>query len=405
MSLSRVKVLYFAEGATLAHVVRPFALARELDPDLFDVTFCRPQSYQWLTSGAPFFIRDLPVQDGSVFARRLEYGLPLYGFSTLKSYVEDDLLLIDRFKPDVIVGDFRLSLSVSARLRSVPYITICDAYWSPERPLDPPLPVLGFTSYVPLRFTEFLFASVSGSALKLHARPLERLRAHYRLPSLGYDLRRCYSDADLRLFANFPLLYPEVQLGASAAFINPITWFPGTVAPPVEIDTNKPLIYVTMGSSGNSRLLKTIVPVLEEAGGQVLITTAGKPLSFKPNLATTRVFDYLPGDVVCRKAQLVICNGGSPSTNQALANGVPVLGIAQNMDQFLNMRAIEKFGAGLIVRADRASTTCIRNTIDALTADVRFTERASLLAGSLTSELPRIGDFINRLLCRPQTIL
>ena len=35
MSLSSTKVLFFAEGATLAHVLRPFALARDLDPDRF----------------------------------------------------------------------------------------------------------------------------------------------------------------------------------------------------------------------------------------------------------------------------------------------------------------------------------------------------------------------------------
>ena len=386
MGLAKTKVLFFAEGATLAHVVRPFALARELDVDRFAVTFCRPAAYVWLTRDASFALCDLVVQDSALFARRLRYGLPLYDLATLKAYVEADLELIDRFEPDVIVGDFRLSLSVSARLRGIPYVTICDAYWSPERPLYPPLPVLGFTPYLPLCLAERVFASVSGLALRLHARPLERLRARYGLPSFAHDLRRCYSDADLRLFATFRLLFPEIRSGADAAFIDPITWFPAMAGVAPDLGSAEQLIYVTMGSSGDSRLLETLVPVLEDTGLPVVVTTAGKRLSLAPKRASTRVFDYLPGADVCRRARLVVCNGGSPTTSQALASGVPVLGIAQNMDQFLNMQAIESYGAGLCVRADRANRERLRVAVGRLLQQAAFADRAHELAASVKAD-------------------
>lgn len=150
MSETLMKVLFFAEGATLAHVGRPFVLAQGLNPAHFDVSFARPHSYAWLTNDAAFRCLDLDCQESTIFAHRLDRGLPLYDFQTLTSYVEQDLALMDMIKPDVVVGDFRLSLSVSARLRGIPYITICDAYWSPERPLRPALPVLGFTRFVPI---------------------------------------------------------------------------------------------------------------------------------------------------------------------------------------------------------------------------------------------------------------
>lgn len=400
MSLAQPKVLFFAEGATLAHVARPLLLARATDRRRFDVILARPKAFQWLTADAPFRLADLSCQDGSVFAHRLEHGLPLYDYPTLMRYVEDDLSLIDAEKPDVIVGDFRLSLSVSARLRSIPYITICDAYWSPEQALDPPLPVLSFTRFTPIPLAKLAFRCVSGLAFRLHATPLERLRAHHGLPSLGHDLRRCYTDADLRLFANFPALFPDVKTGPDAAFIGPIAWSPENIPELDFPDEDTPLVYVTMGSSGDPRLLEKIIPLLEQAGSQVMAACAGKPLALGPTSPRIRIFDYLPGDTVCRHAKLVVCNGGSPTTNQALANGVPVLGIAQNMDQFLNMRAIEAFGAGLLVRADRASEACLRNASRMLMADPRFTERAGCLARSLAGGLPVIGGFIDRALSR-----
>lgn len=386
MGLSRIKVLFFAEGATLAHVLRPCALARALDPVEFDVTLCRPPELQWLTANSRFGVVDLRCQDAAVFSRRLEYGLPLYDFKTLLRYVEDDLALIDEQRPEVIVGDFRLSLSVSARLRSIPYITICDAYWSPERTLRPPLPVFFFTRIIPLPLVRLMSRALFGPIILLHTVPLERLRARYGLPSLGHDLRRCYTDADLRLFANFSLLFPEVLADANAEFVGPITWFPDNVGNADFDPGDEPLIYVNLGSSGNPLLLEKIIPALEQTGCPVVVATAGKPLSFKPASPSTRVFDYLPGDVVCQKALLVVCNGGSPTTNQALAKGVPVLGIAQNMDQFLNMQAVEAFGAGLLMRADQVDSVSLSSAVAALMYRRSFRDRACELAASVSTE-------------------
>ena len=118
---TRLKILFLAEGATLAHVARPALLAASLDPARFEVTLARPASHAWVSEGCCADIRTLACQDSAVFAHRLARGLPLYDTATLERYVADDLALIDAVKPDVVVGDFRLSLSVSARLGGVHY--------------------------------------------------------------------------------------------------------------------------------------------------------------------------------------------------------------------------------------------------------------------------------------------
>ena len=51
--------------------------------------------------------------------------------SSLDRYVEEDLRLIDSFRPDVVVGDFRVSLAISARKARIPYVNVTNAYWSP----------------------------------------------------------------------------------------------------------------------------------------------------------------------------------------------------------------------------------------------------------------------------------
>lgn len=357
-------------------------LAKGLNAGQFDATLCRPIAFSKLTMGLPFSVINLDCQDAHTFACKLEHGAPLYDFATLCHYVDNDLALIDQETPDIVVGDFRLSLSVSARLRSIPYIAICDAYWSPERSFNPPLPVLKFTRHIPIALAEFLFRSIAPLAFRLHALPFEQLRKKFGLPSLDYDLRRCYTDADLRLFANFPALFPEVSVRDGADFIGPIAWSPDYDEEPDYLSGDGPLTYVTMGSSGNPSVIKSIVPILEKFGSRIVIATAGKPLLLKSKNSTTHIFDYLPGSLVCQHANLVICNGGSPTTNQALSSGVPVLGIAQNMDQLLNMEAITTFGAGLMIRADQVKPSKLRQAVHGLFNNPEFAIKARELSNT-----------------------
>jgi UDP:flavonoid glycosyltransferase YjiC (YdhE family) len=77
---------------------------------------------------------------------------------------------------------------------------------------------------------------------------------------------------------------------------------------------------------------------------------------------------------------LVICNGGSPTSQQALAAGVPVIGIASNLDQFLNMQAIEAAGAGVLSRADRFREDRFRSLVQRTLNDGGFRVAAQRIA-------------------------
>ncbi|MCB1915439.1 MAG: glycosyl transferase UDP-glucuronosyltransferase [Rhodocyclaceae bacterium] len=380
--MAKTKVLFFAEGATLAHVARPLVLARALDPSEFDVVLARPASFAWVTKDEPFGLIDLRCQSAETFGARLDRGRPLYDLDTLTDYVRQDLEILEDQQPDAVVGDFRLSLSVSARKCSLPYLTICDAYWSPEHRLHPPLPVFPVTRFLPISIAEPIFRLATRVAFPVHARPMRRLRERFGLPSLGVDLRQAYTDADVRLFANFERLFPAVRCGERATFIGPVNWSPaGQQAPDLPND-GRPLAYVTMGSSGDPAVLGRLVPALESAGLSVVVATAGKPIPAGLASSRTRIFDFVPGDLLCRHARIVVCNGGSPTTSQALVHGVPVLGIAKNMDQFLNMRTIEAYGAGLTVRSDKAGREALQRAIVPLLEDPSFRSRATTLAES-----------------------
>jgi UDP:flavonoid glycosyltransferase YjiC (YdhE family) len=111
----------------------------------------------------------------------------------------------------------------------------------------------------------------------------------------------------------------------------------------------------------------------------VIAATAGR-VDEKDPPSNARVADYLPGQEAVAQAKLVICNGGSPATQQALAAGVPVLGLCSNMDQFLNMEAICRTGAGLLLRAGHLDGARLRMAVNHLLAQPEYTAKAKKLA-------------------------
>jgi UDP:flavonoid glycosyltransferase YjiC (YdhE family) len=49
--MERIKILFFAEAVTLAHVGRPIALAQSLDPARFDVHVACADGYEFCFNG------------------------------------------------------------------------------------------------------------------------------------------------------------------------------------------------------------------------------------------------------------------------------------------------------------------------------------------------------------------
>ena len=398
----RLKVLFFAEAVTLAHVARPVALARALDRNRYEVVMACASRYAGFAQSPDWASVGIDSLSPELFAQALADGAPLYDLATLKAYVQADLALIQAQQPDLVVGDFRLSLSVSARLMRRPYLAIANAYWTPLSPPSFPLPVLPLTRLLPIAVARRLFSLFRPLAFHLHCRPMNQLRALHGLPSLGADLRRVYTDADHLLVADDPALHPLQGDRQSFSFIGPLAWSPDLPWPAQ--DAAKPgmavvpMVYVALGSSGPGAALNLVLDALSTLPVRVMAATAGKPAPDSVP-ANARVFDYLPGDQAAARAALVVCNGGSLAVQQALAAGVPVLGVASNMDQFLNMAPVVAAGAGRLLRADRLSVESLREACQALlqSADAAAAARA-LRAGM--SALPTAASVFDALVQR-----
>ncbi|ACV36201.1 Glycosyltransferase 28 domain protein [Candidatus Accumulibacter phosphatis] len=380
--MDRKTILFFAEAVTLAHVARPLALIEAPDTSRYHRVFACDPRCQWLLGDFAGEFCPVPSIASDTFLNRLAQGKPVYDTATLEAYVHDDLSLFEKVKPDLVIGDFRLSLSVSARLARIPYLAISNAYWSPYYRVPAyPVPSLPLTRLLPIGLATMLFRLARPLAFALHARPLDQVRRKYGMSSLGHDVRRAYTDADHVLYADLPQFFPTLSLPANHHFIGPIIWKPPVSAPLWwnTLSSERPIAYVTLGSSGQGALLPHVLQALSDLEVTVIAATAGSSLAGAIP-ANAYVAQYLPGDEASHRASLVVCNGGSPTSQQALAAGVPVIGIAGNLDQFLNMEAITRAGAGLTLRADRFAGTQLRESVKALLSRSEFSESARRVA-------------------------
>ena len=350
----RRRVLLVAEAVSLAHVARPVVLASALAGD-HEVTVASAPVFDLCFRGTGLARESLESIPAATFLQRLAAGAPLYTKAELERYVDEDVALLRRLRPDVVIGDFRLSLSVSARVAGIPYFALCNAHWSPWALHDRfPLPDISLTRVLGPRLAEPLFRLGQPIAFRLHAGPLNAMRRKFGLSTFP-DVRYAYTDGDRTLYADTPALVPvRPDCPAHHHYIGPIVWSPAMALPAWWTALpDGPLAYVTLGSTGRVDLLPELFRALEDCGVNAMTATAGRSDVASPG-PHCFVADYLPGLEAAARSDFVICNGGSATVYQALSQGRPVIGVCSNMDQFLTMARVVDAGAGIALRAGTA---------------------------------------------------
>ncbi|SFW11293.1 nucleotide disphospho-sugar-binding domain-containing protein [Nitrosovibrio sp. Nv17] len=374
-------ILLVAEAVTLAHFARIAVLARSLDPSEYEVVVASDPRYLALESLSGCAFRPIWSIPSAAFERALARGERLYSAETLARYVEEDLVLLDDVKPDLVVGDFRLSLAVSAPLRNVPYASMVNAYWSPFAGTEYPVPDLPITRFLGVGIAQAIFDTARPVIFALHARPLNQVRRRYGLPPLQPDLRNVYTWGNYTLYADIPEIVPTRALPSHHYYLGPVFWSTCTPLPAwwTHLPPDRPVVFMTLGSSGQAGLLPSVLVTLSRLPITIIVATAGKIVIADPP-SNAFIIDYLSIESASRRSRLIISNGGSLTTYWALAHGVPVIGLCSNMDQLLNMKAVERSGSGIALRATRNCLADLDKTVTEVLENTTYAEAAGRIS-------------------------
>jgi UDP:flavonoid glycosyltransferase YjiC (YdhE family) len=398
------RVMFWGEDLALSHVVRPLMLAKAVR-DQYDTLFVTGDRYTQLVESYNITPHKTWTLSNEIFMQRLSHGLDGWLDSEISRQVDDELALINELSPDLVVGDLRWSLGISCELTQTPYISLVDAYWGPYCTLPPPTPEFPFVNVLGVKLSSWLMPMLAPVIFKQLAKPFDRVRVERGLPACN-DYRKIATHADWVIYPNIPSLAPTADLPDNHRYLGPLLWSMETEYPAWwdQVPDNKPLIYVTMGSTGRVGVIDKLIEALEALPVTVMLATSER-ISDKKYPSNFYVSDYLPGLEACKRSDLVICNGGAGAVYQAIAGKTPVLGIPTNADQYYVINALESQGGGLSIRSTHVSKNKIIQAVEKLLADDGFVESIGELndAFLLFNEAQVFSDLVDAALSQERS--
>ncbi len=380
--------LFVAESVTLAHVLRPLTLAARLGKQGHPVHFATSEAFRpWVEKHGLIF-HPIQCQSSDQFLTRLDRAKSVVDETLLSRQIAEDLELLNRVRPSLVIGDFRLSLNISARVAATPYLGIVNAYWCSFDPSTMPLPESPFLralgNPVASRIYSLVPTWIPKRVLKEQAGGINRLRRKHHLAPYRY-LTDAYVDADWLALADIPELFPiPSTFQVPHTYLGPLSGSPECELPDWwdQLGSDLPIIYFNLGSSGRQEIVPQVLDSLRGLQARWMVVSPTPPATRAPNVYWARA---LPGHLACERADLLICNGGAPSVNQALAAGKPVVGITRNFDQVIHMSGLARQEFARTFRSWDLDPAELRESVEHLLRDPAPREAARRIASVMRS--------------------
>ena len=319
------RLLVFFHGYSLAHTIRPLVVARTLRQRGYEIVFAGQGPHTDRITAEGFTVWDvetMPQQRIDEHLARGEYEY--YDEEWIERCVEAERTLVRQLQPSLLIGDLRPTLRLTAAWEGIDIASIEAAYNQPGYPHLIRLP-----DYFPVQAGPFD----------------DYLAQHLGQPE---PYRHVF------LLADVPEFHPPADdVLPSYHYVGPlIEDEPIAEEPPVALaaegwDTSLPLVYFNCGSTGvDDHLLPAVLQAFAHLPFRLIVTTAGRFTVEAPS-ANMRIVDYLPARLVMRHAALFIGIGGIGSIYHALAEGVPIIGAPEHLDQEYHLNRVRDLGLGL----------------------------------------------------------
>jgi len=341
-------------GGGFGHIGRCLALAQELQQRGWETAFALagPHVERVRQAGHTVYVPRKPYRprptnkEGPAYTvfSDMNYQLVRDGFRSprlIRATVKESRRFVEKFRPDVLIGDTWPLTSVVGRLVGLPVVQIIKSVVHPAAPRliwwqEPPPglvspdprpvfnPVLQKWGLPPIERAEDL---LTGDLLLVPSIP---------------ELDPLPPDVDERTHYVGALTINDPRL------LDPPSWL-------AELDSAYPLVYVTIGGGagpvGSRRFFAAVLTALMDERVQVIISTSAR---FSPSDLPTppphiRVERWVPGLAVIARSDVVVFHGGYGTTMETVRCGVPSVIIPFHSEQESNARRLEHSGAAMVL--------------------------------------------------------
>lgn len=322
----------------MAHVVRPLEIARKLRGMGYQVFFAGDGLAMNLVRQDGFSVYPLPDLNMKWVAEHFYEGpKTLHPVERVRNWVNSELELYKEIRPDAVLDDFRLTASISASIAGLVHFGLMNAHLTPYSVsglLDQPLN--GTPSFL-------------GPGAEISYNTVRREFQLSPVNSLIEMLPGTYN-----LLCDIPEYAPSKNLPGNFHYVGPITWRSNLELPSwlKELDSSRPILYFTMGSTGLEQAFKVGIEALKNSDYQVILTLGGRLTieDFPEVTDNLYLAQYGPGDEFTRMADVVICHAGNGTIYQVLNAGKPIVAMPFTVDQQWQAKRLTELGLGVQVK-------------------------------------------------------
>lgn len=256
----------FVAGPALGHIMRSLRIAeivRERAP-----VHVATDGAQWADVIGQHGHRPIVLADITDKAA-LERGNATPQMRAIQRALDQDIALLRRLQPRVLVLDWRPPMRLAAAICGVPTVAVTNAYFSPAyrgpraAPTEHP-----FVQLVGQRVGDMLMPVLEPLYQRTWSRPYRQLARRYG--ERGWMDLREYVNGDVTLFADLPSLNPVPP--QAGVFIGPLTGAPVRCELP---ELRGPVLYITVGSEDVRRFMPGLARAAAGWPGDVVVTCGG----------------------------------------------------------------------------------------------------------------------------------
>ena len=361
------RILMLPSAIARSHLTRLVLIALELQHQGAEVAFAFPENNQILQH---YNFQFFPVADAVVtdFSSNV---FDAYTPSLIEQCVKDELKAIEAFKPDAIIGDFRLTAAISSKIAKIPYISVVNGYMTDYfDPVDVMIPKQ-------TRPVEHKIASIAARAIQrsqkrtlaTHFREIAQKHRPKKLVSL-YD----FLTGDLTLIADLPEFCHLENLPSNFRYIGPLIWegLNGTEDYLKDFDSSKQIIYATTGNTGKETFIQLVIDAFRNDPNREVVLTTGAFIhpDAVPKISHIHVARFIPGSEILKQSQAVIHCGRNGTTYQAMSQGVPAVVIPFNNDQTINAWLIKRHKVGIPLSISELTGDQVKLAVNKAIADI-----------------------------------
>jgi UDP:flavonoid glycosyltransferase YjiC (YdhE family) len=370
-------ILVMPDCGFLAHTSRACELALSLRKKNFKIIFAGTGKFKSLPIDNGFEFVHLDGFDPDLVIKSVRKGrVDCFKYEKINEIVKTEISLVEKIKPCMLVSDFRPTVNITGELTGIPTATLINSGWTNyyAAKLQAPEHFL-LTKIIGKKIVTKFLPPVKQLILSRDGLDFNRARRNLGLSPRGNLLDQMR--ANINLIVDIPKYGPLTNQPKSFHYVGPITWEPKLTQPDwyEQISPSRPVLYFTMGSTGNTKIFDAAIEQFANSEFQCMITTAGmyQRKNFPSNFYVT---DFAPGSALVKKANVVICQGGNGTIYQALQGGVPIIGIPTMHDQEFNMQRIEDLGLGITLSEIKFKPSDLRKGVELILNDPNFKSRA-----------------------------